>query len=79
MKTVTIYSLPTCHFCHEAKAFLTEKNIPFTDYDVSSDEARKNEMVEKSGQMSVPVIFVDEEMVLGFDRQKLGQLLNIAP
>lgn len=78
MKTVTIYSLPTCHLCHEAKAFLTEKNIPFTDYDVSSDQARKNEMIEKSGQMSVPVIFIDNEMVLGFDQPKLEQLLNVA-
>ena len=77
MKTVPIYSLPTCHFCHEAKAFFTEKNIAFTDYDVSADEARKNEMIEKSGQMSVPVIFVDEEMVLGFDRSKLVELLGI--
>jgi len=77
MKIVTIYSLPTCHVCHEAKSFLTERNIPFTDYDVSSDETKKNEMVEKSGQMSVPVIFVDEEMVLGFDRSRLEQLLMI--
>jgi len=77
MKTVTIYSLPTCHFCHEAKAFFTENNISFTDYDVSSDEARKNEMIEKSGQMSVPVIFVEGEMVLGFDRSKLAELLGI--
>jgi len=77
MKTVTIYSLPTCHVCHEAKGFLTEHNIAFTDYDVSSDQAKKNEMVEKSGQMSVPVIFVDEEMVLGFDRSRLEQLLLI--
>ncbi|MBM3261198.1 NrdH-redoxin [Candidatus Kaiserbacteria bacterium] len=77
MKTVTIYSLPTCHFCHEAKAFLTENSIPFTDYDVSVDEARKNEMIEKSGQLSVPVIFVDGEMVLGFDKPKLTALLGI--
>jgi len=77
MKKVTIYSLPTCHVCHEAKVFLKERNILFTDYDVSADEAKKNEMVEKSGQMSVPVIFVDEEMVLGFDRSRLEQLLLI--
>ena len=77
MKTVTIYSLPTCHTCHEVKEFLNKNNISFTDYDVSSDEARKNEMVEKSGQMSVPVIFVEGEMVLGFDRSKLAELLGI--
>jgi glutaredoxin 3 len=77
MKTVTIYSLPTCHFCHEAKAFFIENNISFTDYDVSSDEVRKNEMIEKSGQMSVPVIFAEGEMVLGFDKSKLAELLGI--
>ena len=77
MKTVTIYSTQACHFCHEAKAFFTENNIPFTDYDVSADEARKNEMIEKSGQMSVPVIFVEGEMVLGFDKSKLAELLGI--
>ena len=77
MKTVTLYSLPSCHFCHETKGFLTEHNIPFTDYDVSSDEDKKNEMIKKSEQMSVPVIFVDEEMVLGFDRLRLEQLLLI--
>jgi glutaredoxin 3 len=77
MKNVTIYSTPTCHFCHAAKEFFKENNIKFTDYDVSNDAEKRNEMVEKSGQMGVPVIFVDEEMTVGFDEGKLKGLLGI--
>ncbi len=55
-------------FFREVKDFLTGHNIPFADYNVWSDESKKNEMVEKSGQMRVLVIFVDEEMILGFDK-----------
>lgn len=77
MKTVTIYSTQTCHFCHKAKEFFKENNIEFTDYNVASDTEKRQEMIEKSGQMSVPVIFVEGEMVLGFDRSKLVELLGI--
>ncbi|PIR86831.1 MAG: NrdH-redoxin [Candidatus Harrisonbacteria bacterium CG10_big_fil_rev_8_21_14_0_10_49_15] len=77
MKNVTIYSTPTCHFCHATKEFFKEHNIVFTDYNVSKDSARRDEMIQKSGQMGVPVIFVDDEMVAGFDEQKLRELLNI--
>lgn len=76
-KQVTIYSTPTCHFCQQTKEFLTEKNIPFTDFDVSQDEAKRTEMIEKSGQMGVPVIFVGEEMMIGFNKEKLSELLGI--
>ena len=78
MKKVTIYSTPTCHFCQQAKEFFKEKNIEFSDYDVSSDEEKKNEMIEKSGQMGVPVIFVDDEMLIGFDKDKLSETLGIS-
>lgn len=78
MKNVTIYSTPTCHFCHAAKEFFKENNIAFSDYDVSSDAEKRAEMLQKSGQMGVPVIFVDNEMVIGFDRGKLASLLGIA-
>lgn len=78
MRNVTIYSTPTCHFCHAAKEFFKEHNIAFTDYDVSSDAEKRNEMVQKSGQMGVPVIFVNDEMVVGFDEAKLKSLLTIA-
>jgi len=77
MKNVTIYSTPTCHFCHAAKEFFTENNIEFTDHDVSSDAEKRQEMVQKSGQMGVPVIFIDEEMIVGFDEPKIKSLLGI--
>jgi len=76
-KNVTIYSTPTCHFCRATKEFFKEHNITFTDYNVSEDSARRDEMIQKSGQMGVPVIFVDSEMVTGFDEPKLRKLLEI--
>ncbi len=78
MKNVTIYSTPTCHFCHAAKEFFKKNSVAFTDYDVSTDQVKRAEMLEKSGQMGVPVIFVDNEMVTGFDESRLKQMLGIA-
>jgi len=77
MKNVTIYTTPTCHFCHAAKEFFKEKNIAYTEYDVLKDTEKRKEMIEKSGQMGVPVIFVDSEMVVGFDQKKLEKLLGL--
>ncbi|PIT93256.1 MAG: NrdH-redoxin [Candidatus Harrisonbacteria bacterium CG10_big_fil_rev_8_21_14_0_10_38_8] len=77
MKKIIIYSTPTCHFCHMTKEFFKENNIEFTDYDVSTDIEKSKEMIEKSGQMSVPVIFIDGEIVVGFDENKLRSLLNL--
>lgn len=77
MKKVTIYSTPTCHFCHAAKEFFKKNNIAFTDYDVSTDQAKRAEMIEKSGQMGVPVIFVDNEMTVGFNESTLKRMLNM--
>ncbi len=76
-KQITIYSTPTCHFCHMAKDFLTEKNIPFTDYNVATDLEKRQEMMQKSGQMGVPVIYIGDEMIIGFDKSKISQLLGI--
>ena len=77
MKNVTIYSTPTCHFCQLAKEFFKEKNIEYTEYDVSTDLEKRKEMIEKSGQMGVPVILVNEEMTVGFDKDKLSTMLGI--
>lgn len=76
-KTVTIYSTPTCHFCHMAKEFFTENKIKFTDHDVSADGNARNEMIEKSGQMGVPVIYIGDEMIIGFDEDKLRETLGL--
>jgi len=78
MKNVTIYSTQTCHFCHMAKEFFKKNNIAFTDYDVSTDKTKQAEMIQKSGQMGVPVIFVGNEMVVGFNETKLKSMLSIA-
>ena len=76
-KTVTIYSTPTCHFCHMTKDFLKEKGIAFTDFDVASNIEKRQEMIQKSGQMGVPVIFVGDEMIIGFDQERLVSTLGI--
>lgn len=77
MKSVTIYTTPTCHFCHGAKEFFKEHNVSYSEKDVSSDMAARKEMVEKSGQMGVPVIFDDDEMIMGFDENTLRKSLDI--
>lgn len=77
MKNVTIYSTPTCHFCHAAKEFFKENNIEYTDHDVAKDAEKRTEMLERSGQMGVPVIFIDDEMIIGFDENRIKGLLGV--
>lgn len=76
-KSVKVYSTPSCPFCIRAKQFLKDNNIEFEDIDVSSDQAAGKEMVDKSGQMGVPVLEIDGEIVVGFDKEKITQLLGI--
>ncbi len=76
MKNVTIYSTPTCHFCHQAKEFFKAQNVAYTEYDVASNLEKRKEMVEKSGQMGVPVIVIDDEVTVGFDKPKISKLLG---
>jgi len=78
MKNVTIYSTPTCHFCHATKDFFKENNIEFTDKNVAVDREAAEEMVKKSGQMGVPVIDIDGDITVGFDEPKLRSILEIA-
>lgn len=77
-KNVTIYSTPTCHFCHQAKEFFTEKGVQFTDYDVSTDAAKRQEMIKMTGQLGVPVIVIDGDITIGFERNRIAQKLGIA-
>ncbi|MBI3572427.1 glutaredoxin family protein [Candidatus Kaiserbacteria bacterium] len=77
MKPVTIYSTPTCHFCQMTKEFLNEHHIPYTDYDVAHDLVKRQEMIQKSGQMGVPVIYVGDEMIIGFDKERLASALGV--
>ncbi len=77
-KTITIYSTPTCHFCNLAKDFFAEKNITYTAYDVSIDAAKRQEMVQMTGQMGVPVIVIGNDVLVGFDREKVASKLGLA-
>lgn len=76
-KKVTIYSTPTCPFCIRAKQFLKESNIQYTDIDVSSDQTKAQEMIDRSGQMGVPVIDVDGTIIVGFDKDKIKEALKL--
>jgi glutaredoxin 3 len=77
MSKVEIYSTPTCTFCNIAKDFFNENNISYTEYNVMIDLAKRQEMVEKTGQMGVPVILIDGNIIVGFDQQKIKTLLNL--
>ena len=77
MKKVEMYSTPTCHYCNLAKDFFDENGIKYTVYNVSTDLVKRKEMMEKSGQMGVPVIVVDGEVVKGFDEDRLRDILEI--
>ncbi len=74
---VKVYSTPTCPYCVTLKMFLKEHNIEFEDIDVAQDEKARDEMVKKTGQMGVPVIDIDGEIVVGFDKEKISKLLNL--
>jgi len=77
MPKVLIYSTPMCAFCKIAKEFFKDHNVEYEEKDVSVDVAAQKEMIEKSEQMGVPVIDIDGTIVVGFDKAKLSELLNI--
>jgi len=77
MQHVTIYSTPTCHFCHQAKEFFDEKGVQYTNYDVSVDAAKRQEMIQLTGQLGVPVIVIDGAVSVGFDRNRLAAKLGV--
>lgn len=77
MKNITIYSTPTCHFCHMAKEFMDQNNIKYTDYDVATDLEKRKEMVDKSGQLGVPVIDIEGKILVGFEEGEFRQALGM--
>ncbi len=77
MKNVTIYSTPTCVYCNMAKTFFKANGISFTEHDVASDITKRKEMIDKTGQMGVPVIDAGGEVIVGFDEVKLKSVLGI--
>jgi glutaredoxin-like YruB-family protein len=77
-KEVVIYSTAACHFCHAAKDYFTANNIAFTDFNVGTDASKRQEMVEMTGQLGVPVIRIGDDVVVGFDQHKVAELLGVA-
>ena len=76
-KKVTVYSTTTCPFCIRAKQFLKDSNIAFENIDVSENQDKAQEMIKKSGQMGVPVIEIDKTIIVGFDKDKIKEALDI--
>lgn len=74
---VKVYSTPTCPYCVTLKEFLKEHSIEFEDIDVSQNKTVLDEMVKKSKQMGVPVVDIDGQIIVGFDKEKISELLNI--
>lgn len=79
MPKITIYTTPTCVYCKMAKTFFKENKVEYEEKDVAADSAVREEMIAKSGQMGVPVIDIDGQLIVGFDKDRLSELLNIKP
>lgn len=77
MEKAIIYSTPTCHFCQAAKAFFTENNVAYEDFNVAEDAAKRQEMIEMTGQLGVPVIRIGDDVIVGFDEGKVKELLGV--
>ncbi len=74
-KKVVIYSTPTCPYCKRAKDYFSRKGITYTEINVAQDKEKAKEMIDKSGQMGVPVIIIDDEVITGFNQSLLDKLL----
>ena len=77
MKEITIYSTPTCVYCNMAKTFFKNNGVEYKDYNVASDLDKRKEMIDKTGQMGVPVIDIGGQVVVGFDEPKIRETLGI--
>ena len=77
MAKVIIYTTPTCVYCKMTKEFFKEHSVNYEEKNVSVDEKARDEMVEKSGQLGVPVINIDSQIIVGFDKEKLSKLLKL--
>lgn len=74
---VKVYSTPTCPYCMKAKDFFREHNVAFEEIDVSKDHSAMHQLVERTGQMGVPVIEIDGNLIVGFDKERIMSALGI--
>ena len=77
MKTVKVYSTPTCPWCIRTKQFLKDSNVTFENIDVSTNQSAAEEMIQKSGQMGVPVLDIEGEIIVGLDKEKIKAALGL--
>ncbi|OGZ46683.1 MAG: NrdH-redoxin [Candidatus Ryanbacteria bacterium RIFCSPHIGHO2_02_FULL_45_13b] len=77
MKKVAIFTTPTCVYCKMAKELFQEHGIEYTEYNVAQDAEKRNELIERTGQMGVPVITIDDAIIIGFDEERIRALLGI--
>jgi glutaredoxin 3 len=77
MKKVIVYSTPVCPYCLALKSFLEENDISYEEKDVSSDKEALERMIEKTDSKGVPVVEIDEEFIVGFDKDKISELLGL--
>ncbi|OIO35986.1 MAG: NrdH-redoxin [Candidatus Levybacteria bacterium CG_4_9_14_3_um_filter_36_7] len=77
MATVKVFSTPTCPYCTRVKSYLDEKNIPFENIDVAGNPNGLQYMITVSGQMGVPVVMIDDYVIVGFDKDKIDAKLGI--
>lgn len=76
-KSIKVYSTTACPYCIRVKQFLKENNIVFEEIDVADNQAAAEEMVKKSGQMGVPVLDIEGEIIIGFDKERIKASLGI--
>ncbi len=74
--SVTLYSTPSCSYCRLAKDYFRSNGVPFTEYNVASDQRKAEEMVRKSGQMGVPVIDINGKVIIGFNKPEIERALR---
>jgi glutaredoxin 3 len=76
MKNVKIYSTPSCGYCNMAKEYMKSKGVAYTEFNVAADPDKRKEMIDATGQMGVPVIDVDGQIMVGYDEGQLSALLG---
>ena len=74
---IKVYCTPHCPWCSAAKDYLKSHGFEFEEIDVSTDPLLAEELIKKSGQMGVPVIEIDDELIIGFNKERLNEVLNI--
>jgi glutaredoxin-like YruB-family protein len=75
---ITVYSTPSCPWCRKVKRYFKSLGVPFKDVDVSKDQKRAQEMYRKSGQMGVPVVIMGNQVIVGFDKNKIDKILGVS-